>query len=187
MMKKIISLFLSMRVRIYTGILKGQFRGWGQGSRLEPPAKISGHSLIDVGRNVHICSYAWLNAKDDKGEGKPTLKIGNGTYIGRFVQINAWQNVIIEDNVLIADRVFISDADHIYENITKPIMLQGDQYRGTVCLKQGCWLGIGVVIMPGVTIGRNAIVGANSVVTKDVPDFTVVAGCPAKIIKVLSN
>ena len=72
---------------------------------------------------MHICSNAWLNVKDDKGEGKPTLTIGDGTYIGRSVQINAWQNVVIEDHVLIADRVYISDADHIFEKSTKPIML----------------------------------------------------------------
>ena len=84
MMKKIISLFLSMRVRIYTGILKGQFRGWGQGSRLEPPAKISGHSLIDVGRNVHICSYAWLNAKDDNQAIRPTILTTHNEKVARI-------------------------------------------------------------------------------------------------------
>ena len=186
MIKKIILKFRSLHIRIFTMLLKGKFRAWGQDSRLENPAKISGHSHIEVGKHVHICSNAWLNVKDDKGEGKPTLTIGDGTYIGRSVQINAWQNVVIEDHVLIADRVYISDADHIFEKSTKPIMLQGDEFRASVCLKKGCWVGIGAVIMPGVTIGKNAVVGANSVVYKDVPDFTVVAGVPAKVIRVLT-
>lgn len=187
MMKIILSLFLSVRVRLYTWIIKKQFWTWGQNSWLEPPAKISEHSLIHVGKNVHLCSHLWLNANDDRGTREPTLIIGDGTYIGRFVQINAWRKVIIEDHVLIADRVFISDSEHRHENVNIPILLQGDYFKGEVYLKQGCWIGIGAVIMPGVTIGRNSIVGANSVVTKDVPDYTVVVGSPAKVIKLLSE
>lgn len=94
--------------------------------------------------------------------------------------------MIIEDNVLIANRVYISDADHIFKNVEVPILTQGDYFKGEVLLKTGCWVGIGAVIMPGVTIGRNSIVGANSVVTKNVADYTVGAGCPAKVIRVLS-
>jgi acetyltransferase-like isoleucine patch superfamily enzyme len=138
-----------------------------------------------VGNGVNICEHVWLNAKDDRGDGKPTLTIGNGTYIGRFAHINAWRNVIIESDVLIADRVFISDADHNYENTALPVILQGDAFKGPVRLKRGCWLGVGVVILPGVTVGINSVVAANSVVTKDVPDHSVVGGVPAKIIKII--
>jgi acetyltransferase-like isoleucine patch superfamily enzyme len=172
-------------VALYTTVNRYQFNSWGAGSRLEPSAKLTAPYLICVGSSVHICTHAWLNAKDDRGDGKPTLKIGEGTYIGRFVHINAWRNVVIEDNVLIADRVYISDADHKYDDITIPIRLQGDYFKGAVRLKQGSWLGVGVVVLPGVTIGRNSIVAANSVVLRDVPDYAVVAGNPAKIIKVL--
>jgi acetyltransferase-like isoleucine patch superfamily enzyme len=123
-----------------------------------------------------------VNAKDDRGDGAPTLRIGDGTYIGRFAQINAWRNVDIGDHVLRADRVFISDADHNYLDTNAPIRLQGDSFRGAVTLREGCWIGIGAVILPGVTIGRNSVVAANAVVTKDVPDGVVVGGIPAKII-----
>jgi acetyltransferase-like isoleucine patch superfamily enzyme len=126
-----------------------------------------------------------LNAKDDRGDGSQTLIIGDGTYIGRLVQINAWRSVAIGSNVLIADRVFISDADHNFTDTNIPIRLQGDSFIGAVTLKDGCWIGIGAVILPGVTIGRNAVVAANAVVTKDVPDCVVVGGIPAKIIKQL--
>jgi acetyltransferase-like isoleucine patch superfamily enzyme len=126
-----------------------------------------------------------MNAKDDRGDGAPTLHIGHGTYIGRFVQINAWRNVAIGNDVLVADRVFISDADHNYANTNVPIRLQGDSFCGEVILREGCWIGIGAVILPGVTIGRNSVVAANAVVTKDVPDCVVVGGIPARIIKQL--
>lgn len=171
--------------RCYTTLMHTRFAAWGAGSRLEPSAKLISPHLVKVGNNVHICEHAWLNAKDDRCDDKPTLSIGNGTYIGRFVHINAWQSVVIEDNVLLADRVFMSDADHNYENIEIPVRLQGDCFKGSIRLKEGCWLGIGVVILPGVTIGRNAVVAANSVVTKSVPDYAVVGGIPAKVIKLL--
>lgn len=104
------------------------------------------------------------------------LSIGDGAYIGRFVQINAWRSVTIGSNVLIADRVFISDADHNFADTSTPIRLQGDSFLGAVTLKDGRWIGIGAVILLGVTIGRNAVVAANAVGTQDVSDCAVAGG-----------
>lgn len=172
-------------IAIYSLAIRFQFAFWGSKSRIEPFAKLTAPHLVCIGSRVHICEHAWLNSKDDRGNGEPTLTIGDGTYIGRFVHINAWREVIIEKDVLIADRVFISDADHKFEDLEIPISRQGDEYKGSVIIKSGSWLGIGAVILPGVTIGLNSVVGANSVVTKDVPDYTIVAGIPARIIKQL--
>jgi len=120
---------------------------------------------------------------DDRKDGMPTLRIGDGTYIGRFAHINAWRNVRIGRDVLIADRVFISDCEHAFADTTVPIRLQGDIFRGNVMLMDGCWIGVGAVILPGVTVGRNAVVAANSVVNRDVAELTVVGGVPAKFIR----
>jgi acetyltransferase-like isoleucine patch superfamily enzyme len=169
----------------YTLAIRGRFASWGRGSRIGRGAKIVGPQLAHIGSRVTIGEQVWMNAKDDRGDGAPTLSIGDGTYIGRFVQINAWRNVAIGNDVLIADRVFISDADHNYSATNVPIRLQGDSFCGEVILREGCWIGIGAVILPGVTIGRNSVVAANAVVTKDVPDRVVVGGIPAKIIKQL--
>lgn len=162
---------------------RSKFSAWGPRSQLGRGARLVGPELIQVGAGVFFGEQAWLNAKDERGDGKPTLRIGNSTHIGRFVQINAWRSVDIGTNVLIADRVFISDADHNFSDVDVPIILQGDSFRGAVTLCDGCWIGIGAVILPGVTVGRNSIVAANSVVTRSVPDRTVVAGIPAKVIK----
>lgn len=171
----------------YTLLMRGRFSGWGTQSRLEPSAKLVAPYLVSVGRHVHICEHAWLNAKDDRGDGLPTLHIGDGTYIGRFVHINAWRDVKIGNQVLIADRVFISDCEHQYADTTRPIASQDDPFLGAVHLRDGCWIGIGAVILPGVTIGRNAVVAANAVVSKDVPDYAVVGGIPARTIKQLTR
>jgi acetyltransferase-like isoleucine patch superfamily enzyme len=170
---------------VYTLLMRNRFAVWGRKSRLEPSAKLIAPYLVSVGNDVYICEHSWLNAADDRGDGMPTLRIGDGTYIGRFAHINAWRNVTIGINVLIADRVFISDCQHNYTDSTMPICLQGDSFGGEVVLMDGCWIGIGAAILPGVTIGRNAVVAANSVVTKDVPDFAVYGGVPAKLIKQL--
>ena len=167
----------------YTIVMRGSFANFGKHSQLGRHAKIIGAEMIHVGSDVLLGKYIWLNAKDNSNDGEVTLYIEDGTYIGRFVQINAWHSVTIGRNVLISDRVFIGDADHNYDDDNKPIIKQGDSFKGGVTLKDGCWVGIGAVILPNVTIGRNAVIAANSVVTKNVPDFTVVGGIPAKIIK----
>lgn len=169
----------------YTLLMRGRFSHWGDRSQLEPSAKLVAPYLVSVGSSVHICEHAWLNAKDDRGDGLPTLRIGGGTYIGRFVHINAWRDVTIGDQVLIADRVFISDCGHQYVDTTRPVALQDDLFLGPVHLRDGCWIGVGAVILPGVTVGRNAVVAANAVVSKDVPDYAVVGGIPASVIRQL--
>jgi acetyltransferase-like isoleucine patch superfamily enzyme len=149
---------------------------WGRGSRIWPPAKIVQGDGIAVGDGVIICEHAWLNTKGRREDGKPALVIGSGSYIGRFTHINAWHEVIIEADVMIGDHVHISDAQHHFEDREVPIRWQGDYYKAPVRLRLGCWIGVGAVILPGVTVGRNAVVAPNTVVRKDVPDENVVSG-----------
>src|SRR6185369_7328803 len=171
----------------YVLCVRGSFASWGAGSRIGRGARLVGPHLVQVGSRVMLGPFLWLNAKDDRGDGTPTLRIGDDCYLGRFTQINAWRSVMICSDVLIGDRVIISDADHRYGAPDVPIKRQGDAFVGPVLLREGCWIGAGAVILPGVTIGRNAVVAANAVVTRDVPDRTVVAGVPARIIKQLDQ
>lgn len=179
-LKRCRNLLYSYLISIYIKSKKGR-------NFIEFPIKIINPQLLRLGKNVSIGQYSWINMKDYFKSGKPTLSIGDNCYIGRFTQINAWYDVQIEENVLIADRVFISDADHFYNDISKPIIDQGDFYKASIYVKSGAWIGIGSVILPGVTIGKNSIIAANSVVTKDVPDFTIYAGIPAKFLKKITN
>lgn len=158
------------------------FAAFGKGSRLGLRSRLVQPHLVSVGENVILGDSVWINACDDRKDGAVTLLIGHGTYVGNFVQINAWRDVVIESNVLVADRVFISDADHRFHRPDIPIKHQGDHFKGSIRISEGCWLGIGSVIMPGVTVGRNAVVAANAVVTRDVPDRSIVAGVPARVI-----
>lgn len=171
----------------YTWLWKSRFASWGKKSRLVPPATLHIPYRVSVGDRVMIREHVWLNVKDQRTDGRAALIIGDGTYIGPFVHINAWQDVVLEPNVLIADRVFISDSSHNFEDQNVPIRLQGDSFEGSVLLCSGCWIGIGAVILPGVTVGRNSVVAANAVVTCDVPAHTIAGGIPARVIKEIGS
>ena len=89
----------------------------------------------------------------------------------------------IQDNVLIGSGVHIYVSNHAFDEIGRAIYFQGHKPAMKVTIKEGAWIGAKTVILPGVTIGRNSVIGAGSVVTKSIPDFTVAVGNPAKAIK----
>ena len=86
------------------------------------------------------------------------------------------------NNILVAQNVLISGLNHDFDDVTKPIVLQGFS-KNEVLVEDGVWIGAGAIITAGVTIGQNAVVGAGSVVTKNVEAYTVVVGNPARIVK----
>lgn len=165
---------------LYTFIFKKRFKHFGRNSFIRFPCTIRNPQSIFIGDNVFIREHAWLNATKNE---HCSLIIGDNTYIGRFIHINAYRSVTIEDHVLIADRVFISDVDHEFRNTTIPIINQGITDQANVKICSGCWLGIGAVILPGVIIGHNSVAAANAVVTHNVPDRTIMAGVPAVFVK----
>ena len=165
--------------RIYSLVIRHRLGACGHGLQVRYPATIKNPQSISVGKMVVIREHAWLNCER---RNSPTLLIGSGTYIGRFVHINASQSVVIEDDVLIADRVHIADYQHAYSDPSRNIIDQGFTSPEPVMIRSGSWLGVGSVIMPGVSIGRGAIVAANAVVTKHVADFEIVGGVPASVI-----
>lgn len=169
------------KVAVWTAAVRPRFRRFGSGSTVEPFCALSNPSAVEIGERVELRELAWLNCLP-REDGKPSLVIGDGCYLGRFLHINAFHDVRIEHDVMIADRVYIADNDHFYKDPQVPIMHQGDELKGAVLLKAGCWIGTGAVILPGVTVGRNAVVGPNTVLHKDVPDYGMAYGSPAKVV-----
>ncbi|TPW22057.1 MAG: putative acetyltransferase [Elusimicrobia bacterium] len=184
MMQKLLEFAAGMlrriRTRVWTTAIRGRFRAFGAGSVVEPLCALNYPDVVEVGERVHIREHAWINCIP-RPDGGTVLRIGDGCYIGRFVHINAFSDVRLESDVMIADRVYIADTDHHYKDPETPIIHQGDQVKGPVLLKKGCWIGTGAVILPGVTVGKNAVVGPNTVLHKDVPDFGMAFGNPAKV------
>lgn len=125
---------------------------------------------------------------DLKGDNSNRLQIGKNCEIGDYVHIVAHDSVKLGDNVLIASKVFISDTSHgnyTGQNQDGPNTRPNDRPLHTkpVVIESNVWLGDNVVVLPGVTIGSGSIIGANSVVSKDVPKNTISVGVPAKVIK----
>ena len=109
------------------------------------------------------------------------LRLGTHVRINEHVFLNG--EITIGDYVLIAPNVAIYTKSHIHDAIDVPIVSSGTSESKKVVLENNCWLGRNVVVLPGITIGEGAIVGACSVVTKDVAPFTIVGGVPAKLIR----
>lgn len=110
------------------------------------------------------------------------LTIEEGVRIGHFNHIYCTGKITIERDVLTADKVYISDNVHSFEDITVPIWQQQVKQLNEVIIGRGAWLGENVCVI-GASVGQGSVVGANSVVTKDIPDFCVAVGSPAKVIK----
>lgn len=178
----IYSFFQRIKNKIYSEICLSSINNKGKNCKLGRNSRIYNPEFIKLKNKVIIGNFAWLNAKPNDNSDF-SLIIGENVYIGSNVQINAWESVIIDDDCLISDRVYISDADHNSSEINIPIKEQGDSFIKGVFIGSGSWIGINVCILPGVNIGKGVIVSANSLVSKDIPDYAVVGGVPAKIIK----
>lgn len=147
-------------------LCKNKFASFSDTSDFRPGAYATVCSKISIGRNVTIRPLTCLFADPSKNGG----------------------GIRIENDVLIGSGVHIYTTDHEFSDVNVAIYYQGHQEAralNTVILREGCWIGANVVILKGVEIGKNSVVGAGSVVTKSVPAKTVVAGIPAKVLKKL--
>lgn len=173
--------FLFFLIFIYP-YYKFRFKDIGYKSKLLCPLKIQGSKNISIGKKVFIQYRTWLAALPLTDSEKCELVIGDGTVIGNFNHIFATRSIIIGQNVLTADKVYISDNQHDYEDICVPVLHQKIKQINEVKIGDGSWIGENVCII-GASIGKNCVIGANSVVTKDIPDYSIAVGAPAIIKK----
>ena len=164
--------------------------GWrlyslGNRTVLSYSLQVNNPQAVAIGSYVTIASqFALADLCPGKGE-VPKIVISDGCTILYRFQCNAAQSVRIGCNVLIASNVLITDSDHVVEPGGVPVTKNRSLITSPVCIEDNCWLGQNAVILKGVTIGHDSIVGANSTVTHDVPPYSVMAGNPARIIKQL--
>jgi acetyltransferase-like isoleucine patch superfamily enzyme len=145
---------------------------FGRGLELEIAAK----GRVDFGRFVWIGDGTKIRCHEGR------VEIGDKTVMGQECTISAYQHVRIGEQCVIADRAMFIDFDHGVVEVERPIRQQGI-YKRDVVVGSNVWIGYGACVLRGVSVGDNAIVGTNSVVTKDVPANAVVAGIPARIIR----
>ena len=176
----ITDLYTRIHRRIWKILFSSNFKSFGKHSRIMFPMKIKCSQYMEIGDYVSIHNNAWLIAL--KNNHIPRLIIEDRTIIGHFSLISSLRYVHIGKNVLIADNVYISDNLHGYEDITRPIMSQPIVFKGNVRIGDDSWIGKNVSII-GAKIGKHCVIGANSVVTRDIPDYCVAVGSPARVIK----
>jgi acetyltransferase-like isoleucine patch superfamily enzyme len=158
----------------------------GSGSYFKPPKQINGGKYITVGDYSIIGHSAWLGAFDYyyKQTFFPKLIIGDNVNIGNYACITCINEVIIEDGCLISEFVYISDHYHGYDPKSNIEPAKQPLYtKGRVIIGKNTFIGYRVSILSGVTLGRNCVVGAHSIVTKSFPDYSMIAGTPARLIK----
>jgi len=157
----------------------------GRNSFILPPFRISNPQALFIGDNTRIGQYAfWVLCTTHNGRDyAPRLSIGNNVQIGNDLFIGCIKNISIADNVLISSRVFIADTTHDYKDVTRPVIKQRLTEGLTVTIEENAFIGANACILPGIRIGKNAVVGAGAVVTRDVQPYTVVAGNPAVPVK----
>jgi acetyltransferase-like isoleucine patch superfamily enzyme len=176
---KIMKYLMSIPKKLY---YKRILKKYSFNAAIISPLGIDGSKNISIGKGVTIAYKTWLAALPLTGEKKCELIIKDGAVIGHFNHIYATKSIIIEENALTADRVYISDNLHDYTDPKVPIRKQKIIQKNPVVIGAGSWLGEHVCVI-GASVGRNSVVGANSVVTKSIPDYCVAVGIPARIIK----
>jgi acetyltransferase-like isoleucine patch superfamily enzyme len=159
----------------------GAFASFGRKTVIQLPVRLEGEDRIELGDRVFVGASSWLQVIGDDPDAR--LTIGDGTAASGHVVLAAARSVSIGRRVLMARGVYIADHGHAFDDLDLPVIEQGLANVAPVEIGDGAWLGENVVVCPGVRIGRNAVVGANSVVTRDVPDGCVAVGAPARVIR----
>lgn len=161
----------------------------GEGSRIQRPYVLLSPELLSIGKDTVIYPDAYISlVKEWAGlRYTPEIKIGDGVYIGRHAYFAAIDLIEIENGCVLSEYVYITDHAHGLHPERGSIMHQPLESKGPVRIGRNCFLGFRVSIMPGVTLGDHCVVGANSIVTRSFPAYSMVAGCPAKVVKVFSS
>jgi acetyltransferase-like isoleucine patch superfamily enzyme len=143
-------------------------------------------TFIRIGTCVTIGRDAWINIPEVSDSREPIIILDDGCVIGRRCVISAKNRVHIERNSMFAPSALVMDHNHAFEDVTVPIIDQGTTKGGTIRIEEGCWVGFGAAIVCNegeLVIGRHSVIGANSVVTRSVPSYSVVTGNPARVVK----
>jgi acetyltransferase-like isoleucine patch superfamily enzyme len=150
-----------------------------------PTGAVFGEAWIEIGDETMIGAHVTLCAGMLPGQdlgGSPLLRVGDRCVIGRGSHIVAHHSILIGDDVFTGPYVYVTDQNHGYADPEVPIGRQWPR-NAAVSIGQGSWLGAGAVVLPGACIGRNVVVAAGSVVRGEIPDHSVAAGVPARIVR----
>lgn len=141
---------------------------------------------IKIGNDVSIDRDVWLNIPFIPETSAPAIILEDGVKIGRRVMFSAKNRIHVGRDTVFGPSVLLMDHNHAFEDVSNAIGLQGVTEGGTIRIEQGCWLGFGAAVVCSkgeLVIGRNSVIGANAMVTRSIPPYSVVAGNPARVVK----
>jgi acetyltransferase-like isoleucine patch superfamily enzyme len=164
------------RARIHLHMLRREaFVRWPiQGNVLEALDE----GRLEIGRHTVLEPQCWITIAPEA-----RVSIGEGCFLNIGTMVAAQREVTIGDHTMIANGSFVSDASHRFDDPDVPVPWQGFTSKGPTRIGSNCWLGVNVAVTTGVTIGDRCVIGANSVVTRDLPPRTIAAGVPARVIR----
>lgn len=134
---------------------------------------------LEIGEHTILEPHVWLTLDVERAR----ISIGSGCFLNIGVMVAAVGSVEIGDHTMFANGCWVGDADHRFDDPSRPVTWQGFTSKGPVKIGSNCWFGANVVVTSGVTIGDRCVIGANSVVTADVPAGHIAAGVPARVIR----
>jgi tetrahydrodipicolinate N-succinyltransferase len=179
------SLFLRVYQKLYRSAFRCRynrlFKSLGSKAYLVKPFRVDGGRDVQIEDGTSFQRGAWLYCIGIENV-DAMLHVGKDCIFGYNNHITSVRHVSIGDNVLTANNIYISDNLHEYEDQTIPVMHQAIRFKSKVIIGDGAWIGENVSII-GASVGRNSVIGANSVVTHDIPDFCVAVGAPARVIR----
>lgn len=173
----------ALRKRLLRPWFRYRFAEFGEGSDVGRRCEITNPRAIAIGCNVQIQRNARIEAHDLR-DGKVRIVIGDGSIIAPYVHIGAVEQVTIGRNCGIAPFTWITDHDHDTSDPMQPVVTQRRVLAAPTIIEDGVYIGERVAILRGVRVGTCSIVGTNSVVTRDVPPYSIVVGIPARVIKI---
>lgn len=185
--KKMEFLLYLMRRAVVTSRNRHSFNYFGKGSMLAGGVKLFSQQYIHIGCNSSIMSHCVLETCPSAGL-NPKMIIGDNVSIGEYSHITCANHIKIGDGVLTGRFVLITDNSHgrsVSSDADMMPLKRNIFSKGEVIIGKNVWIGDKATVLPDVVIGDGAIIAANAVVTRDVPPYTVVAGCPAKVVKIV--
>ncbi|RUS46465.1 glycosyltransferase [Cohnella sp. AR92] len=160
------------------------FFSFGRYNQIEQPGQVMGAEEISIGSGVVLRYGYWLNVCTPVTGERPKIVIGDGVHTHFGLRLSAANSIVLEPHSAFGPNVYIADTDHQYRYVGLPVIHQGiTRTDGSVVVGEGTWVGSNVVIAGSIKIGKGCVIGANSIVTRDVPDYCVAIGSPAKVVK----
>lgn len=169
---------------VMTKLYTRKFAKFGYSSFLYKPLYIDKNKKnVYIGNNVTILNGARIQIFSKCDKDNCNIKIGDGCYLGYNLSILAGADIDIKKGVLMASNVLISSENHSINPESDLYYMDQPLNCGKIIIEEGCWIGQNAIILPNVKIGKKCVIGAGSIVTKDIPDYSVAVGSPARIIK----